>query len=147
MPFAAITKADQTQLPDGEGKELVQQVCSSSCHNAWMWSDLRLDKEGWANEVQDMAEMMVEPRTSKELDLIIGYLAKNFGPESVTEKVNVNKATAKELESSLSLSSKDADSIVRYRQKNGAFKNWDDLKQVPELDAKKLEAKKDRLVY
>ncbi len=94
-----------------------------------------------------MAEMMVEARTNKELDLIISYLAKNFGPEPPTEKVNVNKATAKELESSLSLSSKDADSIVRYRQKNGFFKSWDDLKQVPDLDAKKLEAIKDRLVY
>ena len=39
---------------------------------------------------------------------------------------------------------KEAEAIVKY-QENGAFKIVDDLKKVPDLDFKKIEAKKDRL--
>jgi competence ComEA-like helix-hairpin-helix protein len=40
---------------------------------------------------------------------------------------------------------KEAEAIAKYRKENGAFKIVDDLKKVPGLDFKKIEAKKDRL--
>jgi len=36
---------------------------------------------------------------------------------------------------------------VEYRGKNGDFKSIDDLKKVPDLDAKKVDLKKDRLAF
>ena len=40
-----------------------------------------------------------------------------------------------------------AAAIIAYRAKNGAFKTVDDLKQVPTLDAAKIDAKKDRITF
>ena len=37
--------------------------------------------------------------------------------------------------------------IIQYRNKNGDFHSIDDLKKVPGVDAAKIEAKKDRLVF
>ena len=59
----------------------------------------------------------------------------------------MNKATALEIELTLGLTSREAKSIVEYRVKNGNFKSIDDLKQVPDIDDKKLVEKKDRLAF
>jgi competence protein ComEA len=61
--------------------------------------------------------------------------------------VNVNKATAPQLASGMGLTDTEAAAVVDYRKKNGDFKTIDDLKKVPEVDAKKLDAKKDRLAF
>ena len=37
--------------------------------------------------------------------------------------------------------------MIAYREKNGLFKSVDDLKKVPGIDAKKIDAKKDRLYF
>ena len=58
-----------------------------------------------------------------------------------------NQATAEQFESSLGLSTTEAEAIIDYRKKNGDFKTLDDLKKVPNVDAKKLDAKKDRLAF
>jgi DNA uptake protein ComE-like DNA-binding protein len=47
----------------------------------------------------------------------------------------------------LSLTSKEAEGIVAYRVKNGDLKSLGDLKQVPEVDAAKLNAKKNLVVF
>jgi competence protein ComEA len=59
----------------------------------------------------------------------------------------VNQATAAQLESGLGLSTTEAEAVIEYRKKNGDFKSIDDLKKVPDVDAKKLDAKKDRLAF
>ena len=59
----------------------------------------------------------------------------------------MNTAAAKELEAKLEISSKDAEALVRYREQNGKFQSFDDLKKVAGLDLKKLEAKKERLAF
>lgn len=61
--------------------------------------------------------------------------------------MNVNKATAKEIETSLELAAREAEAIVKYRQDHGDFKDWDDLVKVPDIDPKKLEGKKDRISF
>nr|WP_255550826.1 helix-hairpin-helix domain-containing protein [Granulicella sp. dw_53] len=84
--------------------------------------------------------------TDDEFTEILEYLAKNVTPQA-TAKVNMNKATAAEMESSLELSVKEAEAVVSYRTKNGDFKSLEDVKKVPDVDAKKLDAKKDRLTF
>jgi competence protein ComEA len=80
--------------------------------------------------------------TDDEFTAILDYLVKNF-----PSPVNVNKATAEQLESGLGLSTAEAEAVIQYREKNGDFKSIDDLKKVPDLDAGKLDAKKARLAF
>jgi competence protein ComEA len=80
--------------------------------------------------------------TDDEFTAILDYLVKNF-----PAAINVNKATAAQLESGLGLSTAEAEGVIQYREKNGDFKTIDDLKKVPDLDAEKLDAKKARLAF
>ena len=82
----------------------------------------------------------------KDFALVVDYLAKNFPAEEVP-RINVNKASAIELESGLSLKRSQAAAIIAYRTKNGNFKNLDELKAVPLIDASKIDAKKDRIAF
>jgi competence protein ComEA len=84
--------------------------------------------------------------TDKETGAVIDYLAAHFAAEE-TPRINVNKARAIELESGLTLRRSQAAAIVEYRSKNGPFKSIEDLKKVPGIDAAKIEAAKDRLVF
>ena len=81
-----------------------------------------------------------------EYNAILDYLAKNYPAEEIP-KLNANKATAIEFESRLTLTRSQAAALIEYRTKNGPFKSIDDLKKVPGVDAAKIEAKKDRIVF
>lgn len=134
----------QTELPEGKGKEIVQSVCTQ-CHGLRDVTASKMTLEDWQNTVYDMVARGA-PLLEEEMDVVAQYLAANFGKEK-TDKANVNKATAKELETSLKLSAKEAEEVVRYRSQNGNFSKWEDLQKVPGLDAKKVEAMKDRLAF
>lgn len=84
--------------------------------------------------------------SAQELDLVLDYLARHFPAEDVP-RVNVNKASAIELESGLSLRRSQAAALIAYREKYGDFKTLEDLRKVPLLDAAKIEAKKDRIAF
>jgi len=58
----------------------------------------------------------------------------------------VNSAPQIDLEIVIGLLRKEAAAVIAYREKNGPFKTLDDLKNVPELDFKKIDAAKDRIV-
>jgi competence protein ComEA len=59
----------------------------------------------------------------------------------------VNKAGAVELESILLLTKTEAAAVLQYRSEKGAFKTIEDLRSVPGLDYKKIEAKKSRITF
>jgi competence protein ComEA len=136
---AALTAAAQS-IPEGPGKDLVEVICTS-CHSTERIATKQWTKPQWQAKVLEM--LQEEPDVSQpERDKIVEYLAKTF-----PAKVNVNKAEAKELETSLELPTDTAAAIVQYREKNGAFKTIDDLKKVPGVEAAKIESKKDRLDF
>lgn len=85
--------------------------------------------------------------TPQEFALVLDYLAKHFPAGDAPPPVNVNKATAIELESGLSLKRSQAAALIAYREKNGAFRSLEDLKKVPALEAEKIEAKKARIAF
>ncbi len=95
------------------------------------------------NTITKMAGFGAEG-TDEEFTAILDYLEKNFPPVTT---VHVNQATAEQLESGLGLTPTEAEAVIEYRKKNGDFKTLDDLKKVPDVDAKKLDAKKDRLAF
>jgi competence protein ComEA len=142
----ALPAAAQSNLPDGPGKALVERICSS-CHGVEVFTDNHSTKARWGAVVDDMVSRGAEG-TDEEINQVVDYLSKNFGPvRDAGPKVNVNKAGAEELAKTLAIAQGDATAIVQYRAKNGNFKNLEALKSVPGIDGKKIEEKKDRIEF
>lgn len=135
-----LVPAAFAQLPDGPGKDVLQKVCGS-CHEPDVVSQYRKSSKDWTDMISRMIEQGAEG-TDEQFNTILAYLVKNFGPQ-----VNVNKAAAADLESQLEITAKEAEAIVKYRTDKGNFKELDDLKKVPDLDFKKIEAKKDKIAF
>jgi competence protein ComEA len=84
--------------------------------------------------------------TPEEFGAALGYLATHFAAAELP-RINVNTATAIELESGLTLRRSQAAAIVAYRAAHGFFKSSEDLKKVPGLDGARIEAKRERLAF
>jgi competence protein ComEA len=132
------------QLPDGPGKAETEKVCSQ-CHELARSISLRQDRAGWETTVNKMVGMGATA-SDAEIKSITDYLAAHYGSEEIP-RINVNKARAIDLESGLSLRRSESAAIIEYRTKHGPFKSIEDLKKVPNIDAAKIEAKKDRLTF
>jgi competence protein ComEA len=145
IPFVALcaTIMQAQDLPAGKGKELVENTCGS-CHGLDVVVAQHATRDGWASIVDYMVSRGATG-TPEEITTIVDYLAKNF-PAAAT-KTNVNKASSMDMQTQLELTSKDADTIVKYRTDHGDFKDWDGLTKVPGVDTAKLTAKKDSIVF
>jgi len=119
------------------------QLCGN-CHEANIVQAHRQSRDEWIATIQKMMAAGAEG-TQEQFTAVLDYLAKNFGPAAA--HINVNQASATELGAGLGLTEKEAGAIVKYRTDKGAFKTVEDLKKVPDLDFKKIEAQKDRLVF
>jgi competence protein ComEA len=139
--FAAVAWA---QLPEGPGKAEAERVCKQ-CHELERSIAPRQDRAGW-QAIMDKMVALGAKGTQKDFDTIVDYLAANF-PAGEVPRINVNQARAIELESGLTITRSQSAAIIQYRNKNGDFKSIEDLKKVPGIDAAKIEAKKDRLVF
>jgi competence protein ComEA len=144
MAVAFLAGGAWAQLPDGPGKAETERLCSQ-CHDLARSISLRQDRAGWETTVDKMVSLGAKA-TDKETGAVIDYLAAHFAAEEVP-RINVNKARAIDLESGLTLRRSEAAAIIEYRTKHGPFKSIDDLKKVPGIDAAKIEAKKDRLIF
>ena len=141
VAVTALCAAPQSdyKLPNGPGKAVTEKICSK-CHDLEGVVRNRNTREGWEMVVDEMVARGAEG-TDQELDQVIEYLATNFA------KVNVNKATVDELTEALTVPKENASAIVAYREKNGPFKEWNDLEKVPGLDIKKIQDKKGRVIF
>jgi len=131
------------QWPDSPGKEVTLQLCGN-CHDASIIQEHRQSRDEWVATIQKMIAAGAEG-TEEQFTAVLAYISTNFGPAAA--RINVNQAAAAELATGLGLSEKEAAAIVKYRTDKGAFKAVEDLKKVPDLDFKKIEAQKDRLVF
>jgi len=129
----------QEKLPDGPGKETVQKACAT-CHEIEAVVASRRTRIGWQLSVDDMVSRGAEG-SEEELAAVVEYLTKNFG------KVNVNTASAEELEKTLSLSAKEAQAILAYREKSGKIKDFEELKKIPGVNADQLQAKRGLIAF
>lgn len=142
--FFSVSAHSQT-LPQGPGKDLVETICTA-CHSLVNITTQQKSKEEWQAKVTEMLQEEADV-TAPERETIVNYLATHFPKVGAPAKINVNKATAKDLETSLELSVKDAEAIVHYREEQGNFKTLDELKKVPGLDSAKIQTQKDRLEF
>ena len=144
MAGALGVRPAQAQLPDGAGRDETMKLCSQ-CHRPEVAVSLRQDRAGWAATLRKMTALGAKG-TDQEFGAALDYLATHF-PADEFPRINVNTATAIELESGLTLRRSQAAAIIAYRLQHGAFKSVDELKKVPGLDVAMIEAKRERLAF
>jgi competence protein ComEA len=145
LGLPVILEAQSLKLPDAPGRAATQKVCGS-CHAAELVIGRQEARETWATVVDDMIQRGATG-TDEEFFEVVDYLATNFSKTSPVTKINVNKATAKDLEGALRIPAKQAAAIVHQREEKGDFKSIEDLQKVPGIDAAKIEANKNRLSF
>lgn len=139
---AAAVRAQE--LPAGPGREETAKLCKQ-CHELARSISKHQDRAGWQTTMSKMVAFGMKA-TPHELEVVLDYLAANYAADEVP-RVNVNTASAIELEAGLSLRRSQATALIKYREANGDFKSLDDLKKVPALETAKLEEKKDRIAF
>ena len=146
LATASLTSAGRAaDLPDGVGKDVLLRACVG-CHKAEEFLSYLHTKEEYAAIVQRMGQRGARA-SNEELDIIANYLSKYFLKVSDPNKININKATAKEIETGLRLTAKEAEAIVGYRERHGDFRVWGDLLVIYGVDGKKIEAAKDKMSF
>lgn len=140
--FAALCMGQE--LPDLPGKLETEKLCKQ-CHEMARSVSKRQDRDGWLQTVTKMSAFGMKA-TDAELEAVVAYLTRAY-PADEVPKINVNKASAIQLESGLTLRRSQAAAVIAYRKEKGDFKSLEDLKKVPGLDTAKLDEKKDRIVY
>ena len=136
--------ASHPEFPPGEGREITLNICGK-CHSPTIVLAYGQKREGWENTITKMVRLGAVG-TDEDFTDIADYLTANFPPSAIP-KIFVNKATDQQIAKILEISIDDAKAIVAYRDKEGNFKSIDDLKRVPNVDTKKIDAKKDSLVF
>ncbi len=77
LSLIAPARAAADPFPEGPGKAVFIKVCTQ-CHAAEPIAILRRSKDEWKDLVYNMKGMGAEA-TDEECNVIIDYLAKNFG--------------------------------------------------------------------
>jgi competence protein ComEA len=143
MLACGMSTPASAQLPDGTGKDLILKLCGA-CHQAERSASVRLTREGWEDVIADMIKRGAKG-TDAEFGAILDYLATHFLGEA-PRPLNINRATSVELESVAGLTRKESAALLAYLDKVGVCKSLDELKKVPGLDYKKIDARKDFIV-
>lgn len=139
---AAKSNPPAAKFPDGPGKDALLRVCGK-CHTPTIVIANGQGRDGWEETITKMAGLGATA-SDEDFTEILDYLVKNFPPAA---KVNMNKATASELENQLGFTTKQAGDIVAYREKNGDFKSVDDLKKVPQMEARDIDTRRNRMAF
>ncbi len=82
---------------------------------------------------------MMKFKLSWALLALMAMLAGWQAPATAADQVNVNTASAEELQAVKGIGEKTAATIVAYRTEHGSFKNLDDLVSVKGIGEKSLE--------
>jgi competence protein ComEA len=134
----------QDTLPDAPGKKETLQVCST-CHEAAKATSVKLTREGWMETI-DRMKAFGASGSDEEFTAVLEYLATHFKGETV-RPLDMNTAESIDLESVLQLLRRESRAVLEYRAKRGQFTSLDDLKGLDPAIFKKIEAKKDRIVF
>lgn len=138
-------EASGEDLPEGKGKEIILRACVG-CHKAEELTLYRFTKDEYQTIVYRMGDRGAQA-TREELDVIAAYMFEHFPKVEDATKINVNKASAKEIAAGLNLTSDEAEAVVRYRERHGDFHAWGDLLIIYGVDGKKIAAAKDKISF
>ena len=134
----------QDTLPEGPGKAQTLQLCST-CHEAAKATSVKLTREGWI-ETLDRMKAFGAAGGDDEFAAVLEYLAEHFKGDTV-RPLDMNTAEAIDFESVLQLLRRESRALLEYRSKRGQFSSLDDLKGLDPAILKKIEARKDRIVF
>jgi competence protein ComEA len=134
----------QDVLPEGPGKRETLQVCST-CHEAAKATSVKLTREGWVETI-DRMKAFGASGSDEEFAAVLEYLSINFKGDTV-RPLDMNTAESIDLESVLQLLRRESRAVLEYREKRGQFSSLDDLKGLDPVIFKKIEARKDRIVF
>jgi len=140
----AFAGALMAQLPEGAGMAETARSCVG-CHEIERSLSLRQDKAGWNNTLTKMVGFGMKAADA-DLAIIADYLAKHY-PADAMPPLNVNTATAIELESRLSMKRSQAALFLAHRNKVGRLKTFAELKQAPGVNPEKVEEKKTQIIF
>ena len=143
-PQVPADAGTHSEFPAGPGRDVTLATCSK-CHSPNNILAMGHDRQGWQDLVLKMVDLGASA-SEEDLGTIVDYLTKSF-PAGTAAHINVNTATAPQLVAALTLTADEAKQIVDYREHNGKFKTFDDLKKVPNVDPKKLDAAKEAVVF
>ena len=135
----------QKDFPDGVAKEYVNKICLQ-CHQPTQLLTQHRTEDDWKKTIARMATKGVSAPT-EQFDAIAVYMAKNFGKEEDTSKLNINKAKAEDIVTVLGLTPDEARAVVTYRDKHGEYREWGDILVVYGVDGQKIEAAKDKMTF
>ena len=80
VSLASLSMAVPQELPEGEGKKLLEERCAS-CHSLKPVVSLKQSQGAWKELVVKMVGYGAQ-LDDKEVDVATEYLTKHFGPES-----------------------------------------------------------------
>jgi competence protein ComEA len=144
---AALTQGQAPPVPDstasrfppGPGRDALFRVCAN-CHGPESVLGHLKTHDEWTKTLDEMAGNGATG-SDEDWNLILGYLDRHYS------LILVNRAPAKDLALTLDVPDSVAQAIVRLRTENGDLKTIADLKRLPGIDAAKIDARKDRLVF
>jgi competence protein ComEA len=134
----------QDVLPEGPGHDTTVRVCSA-CHEPQKAASIKLSRPGWSEELDKMKALGANG-TPQEFQEILDYLATHFKGE-IDRPLDLNSAEAVDLESVLGLLRRESAALIQFRTKKGTLSSMADLKDLDPAIVKKIEAKKDRIVF
>lgn len=140
LPGLLAAQTEDDDLPEGDGKATFVRMCSN-CHALKRVTKTRYPKKFWESVVDDMVSRGAEG-DEEESSIVISYLTRHFG-----KPLDINKATAKQIQNGLAFSPAHAELIVNYRTEHGPFKSFEDLAKVPGISAKVLDEQKKNILY
>jgi len=106
---------------------------------------VKLTRKGWTETIDKMKALGAQG-TSQEFEAILDYLSTHFKGE-IDEALDLNSAEALDLESVLQLLRRESAAFLQFRSTRGPFASMSDLKDLNPVILKKIEAKKDRVVF
>ena len=139
----ALPAAAQGPFPDGPGKDVTVRMCGM-CHPAERSAAVRLTRDGWRDVIAKMVSLGAQG-SDAERAAVLDYLSANFKGDA-PKPVNLNAAPAIDLESVAGLLRKEARALIAYRTQHGPCKALEELKNVPGVDFRKIDRRRDRLV-
>jgi competence ComEA-like helix-hairpin-helix protein len=137
--FAGAAMAQDEGAPSEDKRHAVLVRVCASCHPMDKIT-ARRSRSQWEDLLYKMIDLGAKG-TDQEFRTILDYLTSKYG------RVNVNRGPASELAAVLGLTKQQASAVVAYRREHGKFENFDDLAQMPGMDAGELEKLRDAISY
>ncbi len=70
--------AVSAELPEGDGKAVVQRLCGTACHGVATFARSRMNREEWRQVVANMMARGGATGTAEDIKIVVDYLSKNL---------------------------------------------------------------------